>query len=104
MHVEGNAYVLGAKAGDGSCKWPCPSGCKQNPGDNWSEHKQSLRALPDVECVSGFGLGSGSGRRWGTWTCTSQRSDHSLIMPAFLRLLLMVDRRSFALFVRMPDD
>ena len=28
-------YVLGARAGDGSCTWPCPGGCKQNPGDNW---------------------------------------------------------------------
>lgn len=35
VHVEGNAYVLGEKAGDGSCKWPCPGGCPQNPGDNW---------------------------------------------------------------------
>jgi hypothetical protein len=48
-HIEGGAasgglasggdassrYVLGEKAGDGSCDWPCPGGCKQNPGDNW---------------------------------------------------------------------
>ena len=49
VHVEGNAYVLGAKAGDGSCKWPCPSGCKQNPGDNWSDTSSLclLRALSE---------------------------------------------------------
>ena len=40
-HIEGSVtkhdrhYVLGDKAGDGSCDWPCPSGCAQNPGDNW---------------------------------------------------------------------
>jgi hypothetical protein len=43
-HIEGGKaapesmpahYVLGEKAGDGSCDWPCPGGCKQNPGDNW---------------------------------------------------------------------
>jgi hypothetical protein len=36
VHVEGNAYVLGAKPGDCKCKWPCyPHGCAKNPGDNW---------------------------------------------------------------------
>jgi len=27
---QGNGYEL-----DGSCKWPCPSGVADNPGDNW---------------------------------------------------------------------
>jgi len=40
VHVEGSAYVLGGKEGDGACKWPCTvahpgTGCPQNPGDNW---------------------------------------------------------------------